>query len=88
MKPQPLALPASGTAGFVRDLARRHGVTYRKTKADAPADAITCVADDDVRLDEIEGLMIALRRTGVLTADNFVPLQVRYLREKLGVRSI
>ena len=88
MKPQPLALPASGTAGFVRDLARRHGVTYRKTKADAPADAITCVADDDVRLDEIEGLMIALRRTGVLTADNFVPLQVRYLREKLGLRSI
>lgn len=88
MKPQPLALPASGTAGFVRDLARRHGVTYRKAKADAPADAITRVADDDVRLDEIEGLMIALRRTGVLTADNFVPLQVRYLREKLGVRSI
>ena len=88
MKPQPLALPASGTAGFARDLARRHGVTYRKTKADAPADAITRVVDDDVRLDEIEGLMIALRRTGVLTADNFVPLQVRYLREKLGVRSI
>ena len=88
MKPQRLALPANGTAGFVRDLARRHGVTYRKTKADALADAITRLADDDVRLDEIEGLMIALRRTGVLTADNFVPLQVRYLREKLGLRSI
>lgn len=57
---------------------------YRRTATDDLADAMTRLADDDVTLDEVERLMIALRRAGVLTADNFVPLQVKYLREKFG----
>jgi len=85
MKQQAIVIPEREVAEFVRDLARQHHVHYRRTAADELADAITRLADDDVTLDEIECLMIALRRAGVLTADNFVPVQVKYLRERLGV---
>ncbi len=88
MKHQAIVIPEREVAAFVRDLARRHQVRYRRTATDDLADAITRLADDDVTLDEVEHLMIALRRAGVLTADNFVPLQVKYLREKFGVRSV
>jgi hypothetical protein len=88
MKQQAIVIPEREVAEFVRDLARQHHVHYRRTAADELADAITRLADDDVTLDEIECLMIALRRAGVLTADNFVPLQVKYLREKFRVRSV
>ena len=85
MKHQAIVIPEREVAVFVRDLARRHRVRYRKTAADELADAITRLADDDVILDETGCLMIALRRAGVLTEDDFVPLQVKYLREKFGV---
>jgi hypothetical protein len=62
-------------------LARDHGVTYRSTELDAWAHHVTRLADDDVVLDEIELLLVALRRAGHLSGPEARRLQVTYLRE-------
>lgn len=69
------------TATAILDLARRHGVTYQPTEGDAWANHVTRLADDDVVLDEIELLLLALRRAGHLTRPERLRLQVDYLRE-------
>jgi hypothetical protein len=75
----------SKTARAIVDLAIRHGVTYRPTAGDAWAQQVTRLADDDVTLDDIELLLIALHRAGHLSRPEALRLQVEYLREaKLG----
>jgi hypothetical protein len=81
-------LPVSGLRDYILGLASTHGVAYVETPTDILADAITRLADDDVHLDEIECLLIALERAGVVASDSVVPLHINYLREKLNVRSV
>lgn len=69
------------TATAILDLARRHGVTYQPTTADAWANHVTRLADDDVVLDEIELLLVELERSGYLSGPDAARLQVNYLRE-------
>ena len=69
------------TAIRVRELARQHNVAYARAQHDALADDITRLAGDDVKLDEIEQLLIALQRAGHLTRHEVVRLQASYLRE-------
>ena len=83
-----LRLPVSGLRDYILGLASTHGVAYVETPTDKLADAITRLADDDVHLDEIECLLIALERAGVVASDSVVPLHINYLREKLNVRSV
>jgi hypothetical protein len=75
------AQPCSATATIIRDLARRHHVAYVQTRNDTLAHDITRLAGDDVRLDEVEQLLIALQRGGHLSRMEAVRLQARYLRE-------
>jgi len=63
-------------------LARMHGVTYRPTMYDDLADSITCLAGDDVELDEPALLLIALQRAGHITAAESARLHGKYLRAK------
>jgi hypothetical protein len=75
------AHPQSATAARIRNLARKYGVTYVRTQRDALANHITRLAGDNVELDEIEQLLIALQRAGHLSRVEIVRLQANYLRE-------
>lgn len=71
----------SKTASAIVDLAKEHGVTYTPTTTDVWAHDITRLADDDVMLDDIELLLIALERAGHMSREEALRLQVNYLRE-------
>jgi hypothetical protein len=80
-----MRIPTTGIAEFIVGLAKQHGVRYVQTPHDALAEVITRLSDDDVQLDDIVLLMIALERAGVIPSEHIVPLHGNYLREKLGV---
>jgi len=71
----------SATAARIRKMAQEHRVAYVHTQRDALAHHITRLAGDDVQLDEIEQLLIALQRSGHLSRAEMVQLQATYLRE-------
>lgn len=71
----------TATAARIRKMAREHHVAYVQTSRDALAHHITRLAGDDVQLDEIEQLLIALQRSGHLSRTEMVQLQAAYLRE-------
>lgn len=71
----------SATATRIRNLAQEHHVAYVQTRYDALARHITRLAGDDVELDEVEQLLIALQRGGYLSRVEMVQLQAGYLRE-------
>jgi hypothetical protein len=71
----------SGTVARIRKMARDNHVVYRRTERDALAHHITRLAGDDVELDEIEQLLVALHRSGHLTRTEMIKLQASYLRE-------
>jgi hypothetical protein len=71
----------SATATVIRRMAERHHVTYVRTQTDELAHHITRLAGDDVELDEIEQILIALQRAGHVSRAELVRLQAKYLRE-------
>lgn len=75
-----------GLAEYIRRLAASHEVTYEETDCDVWASALTRLSDDQVEMDDVELLIIALERAGVLASRDVVPLHVSYLREKLSTR--
>lgn len=75
-------IPTSGLAEYVTGLARQHGVCYIRTPEDALAEIGTCLADDDVVTDDIEDLIVALKRAHVIDAATMVSLLGNYLNEK------
>ena len=80
--------PATDVGGYIFSLATLHGVSYVKTSYDELSEVITRLSDDDVVMDEIEQLLIALERAGVIPSEAAVPLHLNYLREKSNVRPI
>jgi hypothetical protein len=75
-------MPAQiSTAARIRKMGQEHHVAYVHTQRDTLAHHITRLAGDDVKLDEIEQLLIALQRHGYLTRTEMVQLQASYLRE-------
>jgi hypothetical protein len=74
-------LPTNDIAAFIEGLAAKHGVTYTPTPLDVLADKWTELSDDEVKLDRIECLIIALERAGVIPKEEVVQLHVRHLRE-------
>jgi hypothetical protein len=74
-------LTPSSTAVLIRDLAAKHHVSYVATHSDMLAGHITRLSSDNVRLDDVEYLLIALQRAGHITRDQLVRLQAQYLRE-------
>jgi hypothetical protein len=71
----------SATAARIRKMAQKYHVVYVRTPRDVQAHHITRLAGDDVELDEIEQLLIALQRSGHLSRAEMVQLQAAYLRE-------
>ena len=71
----------STTAACIRKMAQEYHVAYVRMPRDELAHHITRLAGDDVQLDEIEQLLIALQRSGHLSRVEMVQLQAAYLRE-------
>jgi hypothetical protein len=69
------------TESIIRRLAERNHVAYVQTANDVLANDMTRLANDDVKLDPIEQMVIALQRAGHLSRVQAVRLQARYLRE-------
>jgi len=68
-------------AARIQKMAQDRNVAYVGRSRDMLAQHITRLADDDVLLDEIEQLLIALQRGGHLSRAEMVQLQAAYLRE-------
>ena len=69
------------SAAFIRALAKRHRIAYSQTGTDVWAYHVTRLAGDDVVLDDVEQLLIALQRAGHLSRPEALELQINYLRE-------
>jgi hypothetical protein len=80
-------LTPSSTAALIREMAARYQVSYVPTQSDLLANHITRLSSDDVELDEIECMLVALQRAGHITRDRLVHLQACYLREAAGYAS-
>lgn len=74
-------IPSSGVAEFITSLAARHGVTYVETPHGALAKVFTYLSDDEVTTDEIENLVVALRRANIIDGPTMVTLLGRYFDE-------
>lgn len=66
----------------VRDLANAHQIRAGRTSLDEWADDVTRLAGDDVALDEVEELIVGLRRSGVVDGIELTRLHSRYLEER------
>ena len=72
---------SDSTEAYIRELASRHQVVFIPTRLDAFAKDVTRLAADDVRLDEVERLLVGLQRAGHLSRPELIHLQAKYLRE-------
>ena len=75
------AAHASYTASVIRRMAARNNVTALVSESDLFAHHVTRLSGDDVLLHDVEQMVIALQRAGVLSRVQAVRLQARYLRE-------
>ena len=78
-------IPMTGLSAYIGNLAQRHGIAYVKTGSSALAEVITRLAGDDVKPDETERLVIALRRANVINCRIMVTLLGRYFDETRNV---
>lgn len=70
------------TKAYVLALAQRLGVRYERTPDDELAEVITRLSDHEVVTDDIENLIVALKRSGVINGVEMVDLLNRYFMEK------
>lgn len=73
---------AISVASQVRRLAKSLNITAEPDDLSRMAVAITSMADDIVELDNIEQLLVNLKRKGVLSKFEVLRLQGKYLQEK------
>ncbi|WP_343350970.1 hypothetical protein [Pseudomonas sediminis] len=67
---------------YVRALAAEHGVSLEQDAYANMAQVLTNLGGDDVQLDQVERLLVALKRAGVVQGAEMVLLQAEYLRTK------
>ncbi len=76
--------PAPDSAELeIRELAFLNHIHSDKTELDSWCEAITANAGDDVQSDEVEQLIIGLRRSGAVDGVELTKLHGRYLEELL-----
>ncbi|WP_404406860.1 hypothetical protein [Pelagibacterium halotolerans] len=66
----------------IRSLAKQHGIVASRTRLDDWADDVTRLAGDDVNFDEVQELIVALRKAGVVDGVELTRLHSRYLDER------
>jgi hypothetical protein len=67
---------------FVRALAAEHGVTTQQDAYDRLAQVLTNLSGEEVVLDDVERLLVALKRKGVMGGREMLLLQAEYLTGK------
>lgn len=72
----------TSVASQVCSLAKAHRVTAERDGISHMASGITRLSGDTVMLDNIEQLLVNLKRRGVMSTSEILALQVRYLQEK------
>lgn len=75
-------IPTSGLAKYITNIAKQYNITYVRTFYDDLAETITRLSDDEVEQDDIQRLLITLKRKGVLSGKDSLSLLVNYLREQ------
>ena len=73
---------AVSVASQVRKLAKENKVTAGRDGMSRMAVSITRLAGDIVELDNIEQLLVNLKKKGVLSKSEILALQGRYLQER------
>lgn len=81
-------LPTTGVQSFIERYARAHRVHPVRTGLDDYAEAVTRAAGDDVTLDPVGKLLVALKKKGLLNGAQLARLMTNYMRETKGVRSL
>lgn len=71
-------------AEHIRRLADEYNVSYIHTSDDAISNVLTELSNDNVTMDDVELLLLALERAGAIASSDVVPMHVHYLREKFG----
>ncbi|MFJ4432363.1 hypothetical protein ACIPZG_15480 [Pseudomonas sp. NPDC089395] len=66
----------------VHSLARRHGVTGDKDHVSDLATTITRLSGDAVALETFERMLVSLKKKGILSKQQILQLEARYLREQ------
>lgn len=75
----------SVTATYVRRLAQKEGIAFTPTFADQWAQAVTSLAGDDIRSDNIDDLLVALTRAGKLSPRDMTKLLIAHHRSLIGI---
>lgn len=78
-------LPAKGLKKYINLFAKAHGVSSQRSKLDDWAEAVTRAAGDDVRLDETERLLVALKKKNLINGRQAARLLINYMREEAHV---
>lgn len=76
-----LDIPLKNLSSFIRAVAERNGVEFIESKWDAMARIVTRLAGDDVKPDDVEGLLLRLNRKGCIAGSEMLLLHFRYLDE-------
>jgi|TARA_R110000868_G_scaffold129665_1_gene338759 hypothetical protein len=63
-------------------LANRYAIQYQRAPEDALAEIATRLSGDEVVTDEMEDLLVALKRAGAISGAEMVDLLSLYLTEK------
>lgn len=69
-------------------LAKSKGVRYQRLADDELAEVVTRLSDDDLATDNVEDLVVALKRSGAISGSEMVDLLGQYLNEKYDVRPV
>ncbi|EAT2183564.1 hypothetical protein EZ281_05425 [Salmonella enterica] len=69
-------------ASYIRQLAKANNVTANRDGMSRIAATITALADDAVELDNVEQLLVNLKKKGILSKSEILQLQGRYFREQ------
>lgn len=69
-------------ASYVQRMAEDNNVTACRDEASSMAVVITRLADDVVELDNVEQLLVNLKREGILSKAEALELQGRYFHEQ------
>ena len=72
---------SDSVADQIRALVQQHGISAERTKLDVWCDNVTRLAGDDVKLDDMEQMTVALGRTGAITPQQAADFHVAYLKE-------
>ena len=74
-------LPAGRVDVYVRQLARKNRVQYKPASTDALAATFARLSDAEHNPDEIEHLLLALSRAGIITRQARFKLHTAYLKQ-------